>query len=238
MNITKNGFYKLSEILKTPLLRKEGLGVVIENNLVVAIFDDLNKSYDVEVGENSKVEIFGVLKNEDDFKLQVLQKEDRSNLILNYLILSFPHPDKGRLGGVFAKIESKLQANFIKSNVNILSIVGNEGVINLDGIIKIEEEIEKVDGNLVEENIFLGDTGKVLGIPTLLVRSDDVKASHACKMERISDEKLFYLRSRGLGRENALNMIIEAKIESLFSCLRMYDKDYYEKVIENILKII
>ncbi|MBT3727553.1 hypothetical protein HOG21_08115 [bacterium] len=33
-------------------------------------------------------------------------------------------------------------------------------------------------------------------MPTLLVRSDDVKASHSCKMERISDEKLFYLRSR------------------------------------------
>ena len=75
-------------------------------------------------------------------------------------------------------------------------------------------------------------------IPTLLVRSDDVKASHACKMERISDEKLFYLRSRWLGKDNALNMIIEAKIENLFSCLRMYDKDVYEETLENILNKI
>jgi len=33
-------------------------------------------------------------------------------------------------------------------------------------------------------------------------------------------------------------MIIEAKIENLFSCLRMYDKDFYEKTIENILETI
>jgi Fe-S cluster assembly scaffold protein SufB len=54
-------------------------------------------------------------------------------------------------------------------------------------------------------------------------------------MERISDEKLFYLRSRWLWRENALNMIIEAKIQNLFSCLRMYNKDFYEDILENIL---
>ena len=175
------------------------------------------------------------MENKNDFNLKIIQEKDNSDLKLNYLLLSFPHPDKGRLGGVSAKIESVIKANFVKSDVAIISIVWNWWVIDLDWIIKIEEGIEKVDWNLIEENIFLWDSWIVKWIPTLLVSSSDVQASHACKMERISDEKLFYLRSRWLGRQNALNMIIEAKIENLFSCLRMYDKDFYEETMENIL---
>jgi hypothetical protein len=41
MKITKNGFYKLSEC-KTKKL-------VIEDNLVVIIFDDLNENIDIDI---------------------------------------------------------------------------------------------------------------------------------------------------------------------------------------------
>jgi Fe-S cluster assembly scaffold protein SufB len=37
---------------------------------------------------------------------------------------------------------------------------------------------------------------KIRGIPTLLVASSDVKANHSCAIEKISDSKIFYLRSR------------------------------------------
>lgn len=244
MQITKNWFYKLSEINSEE--------IIIEDNLIISIFDDLCSvphpdkgrlgGVFVSIWENSKVEIFWVLENKDDFKLKVIQEKDNSNLKLNYLILSKNiSPLQGgdvwktEGGKIKAKIESVLNSNFVKSNVQIISIVWNWGEIDLDWIIKIEKGIEKVDWNLSEENIFLWDTGMVKWIPTLLVWSSDVKASHSCKMERISDEKLFYLRSRWLGRENALNMIIEAKIENLFSCLRMYNKDFYEEILDNIL---
>ncbi|MDR2640471.1 MAG: SufD family Fe-S cluster assembly protein [Candidatus Peribacteria bacterium] len=32
--------------------------------------------------------------------------------------------------------------------------------------------------------------------PKLLVESNDVKASHSCKIERINKDKMFYLASR------------------------------------------
>ena len=235
MQITKNWFYKLSDLFSLPLKSKEVpeggwiFEIIIEDNLIVSFFDDLNKSYNISIWENSKVEIFSVLENSEDFKLKILQEKENSDLKLNYLILS-QNDDK-----VSAKIESVLKADFVKSNVKIISIVWNNWAVDLDWIIKIEEGIKKVDWNLSEENIFLWDNWSVKWIPTLLVSSSDVKASHSCKMERISDEKLFYLRSRWLWRDNALNMIIEAKIENLFSCLRMYDKNFYEKTLESIL---
>ncbi|MFK7780174.1 MAG: SufD family Fe-S cluster assembly protein [Candidatus Gracilibacteria bacterium] len=229
MKITKNGFYtlkghrgKLSE-LKTKKL-------IIGDNLVVIIFDDINKNIDIDIGENSRVEFYGVGENENEYKINFIQNKKSSTLLVKYLLLS---KNNNKLK---VKIASELSASFVKSNIKIISIVGNNGLVDIDGIIQINKGIKKVDGNLIEENLFLGNSGKVKGIPTLLVRSSDVKASHSCKIERINDDQLFYLRSRGIGRENALSMVIEARIKSLFLCLSMVDNDFYEKLINNIIK--
>jgi Fe-S cluster assembly scaffold protein SufB len=59
-----------------------------------------------------------------------------------------------------------------------------------------------------------------------------MEAGHACRMERISDEKLFYLRSRGVGRENALRIMLEAKIKDLFKNLQDFDEAFYNEILE------
>lgn len=221
MNITKNWFYKLSEF-KTDK-------IIIENDLIVAIFDDLNNNLEIKIWGNSKLEFYSVLENKEDFKIKFIQNKENSDLKVNYLLLS-----KNNLR-LKARIYSELAADFVKSDIKIISIIWNDWFIDLDWIVKISEGIKKVDANLVEDNLFLGNTWKIKWIPTLLVRSDDVKASHACKMERISDEKLFYLRSRGIDKENALSIMIEAKIKSLFLCISMLDNDFHEELIESIL---
>ncbi len=224
MNITKNWFYKLQ--------KQDSIKIVVWDNLVVSFFDYLNTDLEIEIWENSRVEFYSVLKDKENFKIKFIQNKENSDLKVRYLLLS-----KDNIK-VKAKIHSELSASFVKSDVQIISIIWNDWFINLDWIIKINEWIKKVDANLVEDNLFLGNSWKIKWIPTLLVRSDDVKASHACKMERISDEKLFYLRSRGIDKENALSVMIEAKIKSLFSCISMLDNDFYEELIDSILEKI
>ena len=224
MNITKNWFYRLSEF-KTDK-------IIIENDLIVSLFDDLNNNLDIEIWENARVEFYSILEDRKDFRINFIQNKQKSDLKVNYLLLS---KDNIKLK---AKIYSELSADFVKSDVQIISIIWNDWFIDLDWIIQINEWIKKVDANLVEDNLFIGNTWKIKWIPTLLVRSDDVKASHAFKMERISDEKLFYLRSRGIDKENALSVMIEAKIKSLFLCISMLDNDFYEELIEDILEKI
>jgi len=224
MNITKNWFYKTSEI--------DSNNIIIEDNLIVAIFDDLNNNIDLEIWENSRVEFYSVLENREDFKVNFIQNKNNSDLKVNYLLLS---KDNTKLK---ARIYSELSADLVKSNVQIISIIWNDWFVDLDWVIQISEWVKKVDANLTEDNLFLGNSWKVKWIPTLLVRSDDVKASHACRMERISDEKLFYLRSRGIDKENALSVMIEAKIKSLFSWISMLDNDLYDNLIESIIEKI
>ncbi len=224
MNITKNWFYKLSEF--------KSANITIENDLVVSLFDDLNNNIEIKIWENTKVEFYSVLEDRNDFKIHFIQEKQNSDLKVNYLLLS-----KDNIK-VKAKIFSELSADFTKSDLNIVSLIWNTGFIDLDWIISINDWIKKVDANLVEDNLFLWNNWKIKWIPILLVRSDDVKASHACRMERISDEKLFYLRSRWINRENALSVMIEAKIRSLFLCLSILDNDFYEELIEDILEKI
>jgi Fe-S cluster assembly protein SufD len=75
----------------------------------------------------------------------------------------------------------------------------------------------------------------VRGLPTLLVHSDDVKAAHACNMERISDDKLFYLRSRGLPREDATVLMLESYVAKVFGELEEIDEELYTSIKERIL---
>jgi len=224
MNIIQNWFYKLKKL--------DSSKITIWDNLVVSFFDYLNQEIDIEIWENSRVEFYSVLKNREDSKINFVQNKPNSYLKVSALLLSRANEK------VRAKIYSEIAANHTKSDVKIISIIWNNGLVDLDWIIQISEWVEKVDWNLVEENLFLGNTWKVKWIPTLLVRSDDVKASHACKMERISDEKLFYLRSRWIWRENALSMMIEAKIKDLFSCISMLDNKFYWELIDSILRKI
>lgn len=245
MNIIKNWFYKLSEIYDEK--------ITIEENLIVSIFDDtsfpplLSKrgargELWISLWKNTILEFYSFIENTDDLKINFIQKQEWSKLKVNCLLFSsnIVSPARGRClkgrWGLKAKIYSKIISSNTKSDIKILSLVWNDWFIDLDWIIEIWENINWVDWNLSEENLFLWNTWKIKWIPTLLVRSDDVKASHSCKMERISDEKLFYLRSRWIWRQNALVMMIEAKIKSLFSCLFMFDNTFYKELVEKILK--
>lgn len=227
MNITKNWFYKLSEF-KTN-------NIIIGDNIIVSLFDDLNENINIEIWENSMLDFFGFhesnsVKNYSTSKINVKQRKRGSKLKINYLILWNKDSE------IKKDIISNIESSDTKSDINILSIIMNDWFVDLNWVIKIGDWIKKVDWNLIEENLFLGDTWKINAIPTLLVRSDDVKASHACKMERISDEKLFYLRSRWVDKKNALSMMIEAKIKSLFSCISMLDNTFYEELVDKIIK--
>lgn len=225
MNISKNWFYKLSELKETT--------ITIEDNIVVAIFDDYSKNRDINIHiwEKSIVEFYSVLEN-TGYNINFLQDKENSKLSVRYLLLSKNSQN------IKAKIYSELKANNTKSDIHITSIVWNDWLVDLDWIIKIDEKIIKADAKLIEENLFLWNSWKVKWIPTLLVRSNDVKASHACRIERISDDKLFYLRSRWVWKDNALNMMIESYITNLFKCIAMIDEAFYKELFEKLINKI
>ena len=224
MKIIKNWFYKLSWI-------KDNL-IIIENNLNVILFDEWNLKRQIEIMNNSKVEIYWFLKSINKYTFEVKINWKNSNLKIGYLLLSW---NKEELN---IKIHSSLWANYSKINKKIISIVWKNWIINLDWTLKINKWLKEVSWHLNEENLFLSKNWKINCIPSLLVASNRIKASHSCKIEKISDEQLFYLRSRWIKKDNALNMIVTSYIKILFQCMWMIDKNFYNKVINDVLETI
>ncbi len=222
MTLTENRLYKSNE-LQSEMHIADGVSVMIYDT------EDVLKK--LTFGKWSSLQYFGYFETQNSFDKHFLINGIDARCEV-YALLS------SRGEEITAKINGKLAASWAFLDMNIVSFVSDNGVIDLDGIVHITEWIEKVEGYLVEENIFIGQTWKVRWLPTLLVHSDDVKAAHACNMERISDDKLFYLRSRGLPREDATILMLESYIAKTFWKLEEVEETLYTELKERILERI
>lgn len=169
---------------------------------------DVHLSRKVIISNNTKLTWYGAITGNADYALQFATESGES--IVRMLLLA-TQDEKLK-----ADIHSTLTSSNTVTNIHILSLVGESGIIELNGTVQIDANIAKVKGHILEENIFLGSKGNIRGIPSLLVHSDDVEAGHAARIERVSDEKLYYLRSRGISKDDATVMMIESSVAGLF----------------------
>ncbi|MCH2188268.1 SufD family Fe-S cluster assembly protein [Candidatus Gracilibacteria bacterium] len=220
--ITQSGFHTLEG-------QKE---ISIADNLCVFLLDDGSTDRTIHIGTGAQVSLYGLYNNEMKRNITCLQESQHSSLEIRYILIS---RDEQKID---AKIFSDIRASHTKSDVKILSLASEKGYIILDGSIQIGKGIEKVDAHLLEENIFLGSSGKISGIPTLLVGSDDVSAGHACRMERISDEKLFYLRSRGIEKDHAVKAMIGGYLNDMLVGLKQQEKTVAENIINKVFQLV
>ncbi|MDD2891679.1 MAG: SufD family Fe-S cluster assembly protein [Candidatus Gracilibacteria bacterium] len=133
-----------------------------------------------------------------------------------------------------AIIKSSFEVNDASSEIYILSLAETDGEVLLDSSIEIQEGVKRIVGRLKERHIFLGSGGKIRGIPALIVHSDDIEASHALAIDRISDEELFYLRSRGFNRDEGTGLLLDGAISEIFTGLKKVDEEMYNKCKEKI----
>lgn len=229
MKITKSWFYKLDEPLNWD---KQ---VIIWDDLEVTFFDALDGDLKIEVWAGSKLQYFSYFSwkhwEEKKYNKEVI-------LVWEWAESYIQSMNYSEENSMSVRIWSESLTNNGRLDTNILSFAGKGWKIAVDGILRIEKGTSGNKWELDEENIFLWNDAQISGIPTLYVETNDMEAGHACRMERISDEKLFYLRSRWLGRENALAIMIEAKIKNIFSNLESIDADFYESLIWEILATI
>lgn len=78
------------------------------------------------------------------------------------------------------------------------------------GRIYVESGAVKTDAKQTNKNLLLSDTATVHSKPQLEIYADDVKCTHGATVGKLSEESIFYLRSRGIGLETARRMLIRA----------------------------
>jgi Fe-S cluster assembly protein SufD len=79
-----------------------------------------------------------------------------------------------------------------------------------DGRIIVRPGAQKTVSRQENRNLLLSETAIVDSKPTLEIHNDDVKCNHGSTIGQIDQEALFYLRSRGIGEEEARSMMVYA----------------------------
>jgi len=82
-----------------------------------------------------------------------------------------------------------------------------------EGLIKIESGAQESHTYLQTHSMMLSPRAKVDAIPSLIVETDSVSASHGGTVGEIDEAQVFYMRSRGLTREEAVRVIVEGYFE-------------------------
>ena len=68
---------------------------------------------------------------------------------------------------------------------------------------------QKTDGYQANRNLVLSSEARADLIPGLEIMADDVRCTHGATVGKIDPDELFYLLSRGIGREDAEQLIVE-----------------------------
>jgi Fe-S cluster assembly protein SufD len=84
----------------------------------------------------------------------------------------------------------------------------SHGVFN--GKVYVHPEAQKTDGKQSNNNLLLSPTARVDTKPQLEIFADDVKCTHGATVGRLDELAMFYLNSRGIGRETARTLLTYA----------------------------
>ncbi len=95
-----------------------------------------------------------------------------------------------------------------KSNIISKSIAENGGVSNYRGTTKITTSAENAKANIKCDTILLDDISISDTIPQNIVLNESSSLEHEASVSKISEEKMFYLKSKGLDEDAAKLMII------------------------------
>jgi Fe-S cluster assembly protein SufD len=90
-----------------------------------------------------------------------------------------------------------------KSNQLFKGILDDESKALFFGKINVAKDAQKTEAYQANHNLLLSSKAKVYAQPQLEIYADDVKCSHGATSGRLDEMALFYMRSRGIGMEEA-----------------------------------
>ncbi len=109
--------------------------------------------------------------------------------------------------------------NTIHNAPNTISDMLTKGALNnkakaiCRGLVRIEQNASKSNGYQKEDTLLLSKEAEVNPIPNLEINNHDVRCTHGATVSQIDNEKLFYLKSRGLEEKEARRLIVDGFFE-------------------------
>lgn len=93
------------------------------------------------------------------------------------------------------------------------SISKDGGITTYRGLLKVNPGAHHVKSSVICDALIMDESSISNTIPYMDVHEEQVDIGHEARVGKISDDQLFYLRSRGLAEEQATQMIVSGFIE-------------------------
>ena len=142
-----------------------------------------------------------------DFNVELNQSGANCNLFGLYFVDKENHIDH------HTTIEHK-EAN-CNSNEHYKGILSGKSTGVFNGRIHVHPDAQKTDAIQKNQNLLLSDDAIIHTKPELEIYADDVKCTHGATVGQLDEKGLFYLRSRGLNRKEAQQILIRAYVNEI-----------------------
>ena len=122
------------------------------------------------------------------------------------------------------------------SNELYKGILSGKSTAVFNGRIHVHKAAQKTDAIQSNQNLLLSDDAIIHTKPELEIYADDVKCTHGATIGRLDEKGIFYLRARGIKREEAQKMMMRAYIGEVLGGMKnsKAKEALLEKIIENI----
>src|SRR5436305_9052033 len=111
-----------------------------------------------------------------------------------------------------------------------------ESRASYEGLIHIVKDAQDTDTYLQTHSMLLSPRAKGDAIPSLIVETDNVKASHGGTVGEIDEEQVFYMMTRGIPRREAVRILVEGYFEEVVQ--RLHDETLEQFARERIAEKI
>jgi Fe-S cluster assembly protein SufB len=107
------------------------------------------------------------------------------------------------------------------STINSKGISAAEGQQAYRGLVRIAGKAENARNYTQCDSLLIGDKCGAHTYPYIEVKNPSAKLEHEATTSKISDDQLFYCRSRGLSEEDAISLIVNGFCKEIFNELPM-----------------
>lgn len=129
-------------------------------------------------------------------------------------------------------LEAHHEAKHTFANMDNHAIVPEDGYINMEVIGQIDNGYSGSETHQMTRIMNLGDRVNAVVFPKLLIRENDVAASHAATVGQIDEEHIYYLMARGISRLEAVKILTKGYLMPIL--VDIDDEEVKNELLEEI----
>lgn len=169
-----------------------------------------------------------------DAQCDIVIHSDAVDVSVHIVVVSYAAQQKN----VRLSLDAHTDRNGVSVDMTLLSLVGENGVIDIQWGIHMPVGVEKTQGRLLEDNIIFHPSARIKALPKLDIRSNDVQASHGAKIRTIDDKELFYMQARWLSLAASKKLYIQWYMQSLFDTIPNIDPVFAQEQEDKIIQTL